>query len=806
MLDTLKGGLKVVRAGGGHQTKTLRLLDSKGMEYNLRALKKSAVQFLQTTVFKEQNVIDGFEDTKTEDLLFDFYTAAHPYGSLVIPELSKSLGILHTNPEIYYVPKQKALGNYNFDYGNELYMLVERPEENHKESASFGNPDDIKSTADVYERIIRDEKYKIDEQAWIRARMFDMLIGDWDRHQDQWRWAEFEDDNGNHTFKPIPRDRDQVFSNFDGAVFATLRTLVGITKQFATYDDKLSNVKWFNTAATYLDRSFAEEADREDWINQAQFIQENLTDAEIEAAFRNLPPEIYPHETTQEIIATMKERRKNLVDIAERYYRMLSRLAIMTGTNKDDIIEVDRYEKGKTKVSIYRNKDGKKADLVAERSFTIEDTKEIWIYALDDTDSITVTGTAGNPIKVRIIGGQDNDIYDLKEGRAVTLFDHQTKPNTFADIDDAVKRTTDSYDINLYNPKKNIQASNVLTPAIGFNPDDGFRIGLQNTYTVDGFNRNPHTRVHQLTAGYFFATQGYSIEYEGEFAGIFRKANLLLHGKLTGPNFSENFFGFGNDSFNPDSDLDFDFNRVRLSTYEIGAGTNYRGEYGSDLRLSAIFSGVQVEEDQDRFITDFASTVGDPEFFERKWFGDFNATYNYSSFDNPLNPTRGMIFEVDNGIVSNLQKFKDIFYYIKPKLGFYNAVTKDRKLVLRSLAQAHIIFGDNFEFYQSAQLGQNNGLRGYRTQRFSGESSFAGTADLRYSFGEFKTGLIPIQIGIFGGGDVGRVWLDDEGSEQWHNDYGGGIWINSAEAIGATLNLFNGEDGLRFSFQLGFSF
>jgi hypothetical protein len=35
-----------------------------------------------------------------------------------------------------------------------------------------------------------------------------MLLGDWDRHEDQWRWSEFEKENGEHYFRPIPRDRD----------------------------------------------------------------------------------------------------------------------------------------------------------------------------------------------------------------------------------------------------------------------------------------------------------------------------------------------------------------------------------------------------------------------------------------------------------------------------------------------------------------------------------------------------------------------------------------------------------------------
>ncbi|MEO9558901.1 MAG: metallophosphoesterase, partial [Nonlabens ulvanivorans] len=218
ILDTLYGGLEVVRAGGGHQTRALRLKDKDGKEYNIRALKKSAVQFLQTTVFKENQVVEGFENTTTEDLLFDFYTAAHPYAALTIPDLASAVGVYHTNPEVFYLPKQQALGKYNNDYGDELYLLVERPEENHKDLLSFGKPDDIESTADVFERLRRDEKYKIDEPHYIKARIFDMLIGDWDRHQDQWRWSEFELEDGTHLFRAIPRDRDQVYSNFDGAL------------------------------------------------------------------------------------------------------------------------------------------------------------------------------------------------------------------------------------------------------------------------------------------------------------------------------------------------------------------------------------------------------------------------------------------------------------------------------------------------------------------------------------------------------------------------------------------------------------
>jgi hypothetical protein len=54
------------------------------------------------------------------------------------------------------------------------------------------------------------EKYIVDENEYIKARLFDMLIGDWDRHYDQWRWAEYKK-KAIVIYKPIPRDRDRFF-------------------------------------------------------------------------------------------------------------------------------------------------------------------------------------------------------------------------------------------------------------------------------------------------------------------------------------------------------------------------------------------------------------------------------------------------------------------------------------------------------------------------------------------------------------------------------------------------------------------
>ena len=79
------------------------------------------------------------------------------------------------------------------------------------------------------------------------------------------------------------------------------------------------------------------------------------------------------------------------------------------------------------------------------------------------------------------------------------------------------------------------------------------------------------------------------------------------------------------------------------------------------------------------------------------------------------------------------------------------------------------------------------------------------SADLRYSLLKFRTGLLPLKLGIFGGFDVGRVWVDNEDSGIWHNDVGGGILISAVDAITGQLSFFNSDEGARISFGFGLS-
>lgn len=804
-LDTLHGGLQVVRDGGGHQTVSLRLKDSLGREYNMRRVRKDALRFLQNVAFKDQPIENKLDNTLAENLVQDFYTAAHPYGALAIPTLSDAAHVYHTNPELYYLPKQDALGKYNAVQGDDIYLLVERPEEGWVNYKSFGAPGhDIVSTSGMLERLRRDEKYKLDEDSYIRARIFDMLIGDWDRHQDQWRWAEVENADGEHIFEPIPRDRDQVFSNFDGAFFGTLRAFTGFANQFSVYGTDIKDVEWFNIAALGLDRSLLQKTGREAWLEQAKFIKEHVTDEVIEKAFEQLPKETRG-ETTEKLIANVKGRRDNIVDIAERYYKVLAKLAIITGTDKDDYVDVVRMDDGNTKVTITRNKDGQRAEILSEKIYRPDETKEIWIYALDDEDKVLVKGSGPGKIFVRIIGGHGNDIYSIENRKKVKLYDHKSLPNTIAEGENAKFRFTDDYEINTYDKDKKTFISGSILPDFAYNPDEDFVAKLSFTKTVNKFKRNPFTSQHTFDADFHSATSGLKLDYEGEFATIIGKYNLLIGAHITNSNWSDNFFGFGNETVYNESTVDFDYNRVGLNKLGVKAGFINVTPFGSTFRYMANFESIKVAETENRFISDEYAT-GNPDVFDRKYFTGLDALYRYESYDNKLNPTRGMLFELNLGGKVNTAQVDRIFGYFRPYMGFYNALSRNRKLVIKTRVDAQFNMGNDFEFYQAAKLGADSGLRGYRLERFSGKSAFGTGADLRYSFSTIKTSFLPLQIGVFGGYDVGRVWAENENSDKWHDSYGGGFWVNSTSAIQSKFSLFAGGDRTRFTFSLGLKF
>ncbi|WP_228027856.1 metallophosphoesterase [Costertonia aggregata] len=806
-LDTLFGGLIPVKKGGGHQSKSLRLRDKKGKEYVMRALRKSAELYLQSMAFQDQYVLDDLKETYTQELLEDFYTGSHPYAPFTIGKLSDAVGIYHTNPVLYYVPKQSALQDYNDVFGNELYMIEEHAGDGHGDLESFGFSDELKSTDSMLEDLRDDEKYEVDTDLYIRARLFDMAIGDWDRHVDQWRWAEFKDKERKKTiYRPVPRDRDQVFSIMgDGVLMKIATRIIPGLRLMEGFTKEIRSVKGFNSSPkTYvLDMALLAETTEGDWIAQATFLKENLTDAKIREAFLAFPEEVRD-KTVSNIRKILLSRINDIDKTAREYYRILNKYAVVTGTDKDDWFEIQRLSNDDIQIKGYRNIGGKKEKLFFDKVFNSNVTQEIWVYGLDDDDIFEVENEPNfGGIKVRLIGGQNNDIYEVKNGKRIAIYDQKSKKNTIKRSAGAKVKLIDDYTVNTYQPLNIRSSTNQTIPTIGFNPDDGVKIGFSNTYTYNGFRQNPFTQQHTFNASYYFATNGFDVGYNGEFANLFENWNLALDGRFTSPNFAINFFGFGNNTVNLDDELDFDFNRVRIQTIKLAPSLVWRGQLGAKFKIGASYESIEVEETEDRFINTFYQENGQE---TQNDFVGVHGEYSYENRDNEAFPTMGMATSLQVGYKDNINEEGQNFGYIIPSLSFDYKLVPNGRLVLATKWKAHFNIGDGFEFFQGASIGGFDGLRGFRNQRFTGKTAYYQNTDVRFSLRKMRTSILPTSLGMFASFDYGRVWFPNISSGQWHNSYGGGFFLNAADVMSINLALFNSEDGPRFTFGLGFGF
>ncbi|SHG20357.1 hypothetical protein SAMN05443549_102414 [Flavobacterium fluvii] len=800
-LDTLFGGVKPTREGDEYQSKSLGLVNAKEKEYVMRALKKSTSRFLQTVLFKNQFVLNQFDNTYAEGFLFDFYTTSHPYTQLAVANLSDKIGVAHTNPLLYFIPKQAVLKGFNYNFGDELYLVEENLTGSQKNTESFGKPLDIISTDDVMKNLHKEEKYTIDEPEYIKARLFDMLIGDWDRDSDQWRWGEYHE-NGKIVYKPIPRNRDQAFTKFDGALFSILMNKPVMRNQ-QTFKNDIKNVKWLNREPYPQDIAFLKTADEKEWIKQAKYIQEQLSDVEIDAAFTNLPKEVQD-ETIEEIKQKLKIRKTKLQNYAKEYYRVLQKTVLIVGTDKKDKFIITNTSKNNTEIAVYKlNKEGD--ELLYTKNFTAGKTKNIWIYGLDDVDVFEVKGNSKSGIKIRLIGGQNNDSYTVENGKRIKIYDFKSKPNNYA-LDAKTKTVlTDEYEPNLYNYQKVKYNAFSGFPFGGYNPDDGVKLGFIANYVVNKFNQYPYTQKHVLKVNYLFATSGYEFTYNGYFPRILGNWNFELESNFTSPNFTINYFGYGNETVNDDELYGMDYNRVRLRTLRATPSIKKVGRHGSEISFGALFEKLKVEETTDRYIN--IPGAVNPNVFNNQQYVGVALKYSFENYDVPSLPTMGFGFSVAGSWKMNVGETKSNFPTLDAKINFNHKIDAKGQLVLATIIKSKVLFNNNFEFYQGATLGGDYDLRGFRNERFLGKVSFYQSTDLRWNIGKIKKSIIPMSYGILGGFDYGRVWLNGENSQKWHQSVGGGLWINGLNAITGRVTYFKSiDDRARITVGLGYGF
>ena len=301
VFDIRKTNFRIVQMGGGHQTTSLELIDEYDREWVLRSVDKD--------VRLESNATDNkFVKAVVQDQI----SGAYPYVGLSIPDITRAAGVQCGEQRLYFVADDSSFGEHRLVLANKVFILV-----NTQPHLQKGI-----TTGEMLEKLKLDQQYYVDPRIYLKARLVDWLIADWDRHMDQWRWIEKKTDSG-FVFYAVPRDRDQAFFKTNGL----LGRLVGLF--FMPHTNKFNQsgrgIKGLSKKMKDMDKQFLDRLTKEEWESIIKEFQNNVSDSVIESAVKKQPPEIF-NIRGKELIEKLRSRRDGLFRHVMKYYSFLQKL------------------------------------------------------------------------------------------------------------------------------------------------------------------------------------------------------------------------------------------------------------------------------------------------------------------------------------------------------------------------------------------------------------------------------------------------------------------------------------------------
>ncbi|MFB6457420.1 BamA/TamA family outer membrane protein [Chitinophaga sp. Hz27] len=793
-LRTAKGGLKIIQRGGGMQTRSLRLEDSTGTEYAIRSLKKYPLAAIPPLL----------RETIAREVVQDQISAANPYAPLAVSILAEAAKVPHTHPSFVFLPKDTILGIYANDFGNDVYLMEER-------EPKTGDKDKTYNTPKVVAKVLGDNDNVIDQKAVLRARVFDTYIGDYDRHDDQWRWYR-ERHKGVDYFYPIPRDRDQSFFINTGFL-PRIVAKPSFMPQFYGFRKNTPAIGPWNFSTRFFDRSFLNGLDKDDWKKQTRKLVERMTDSVLEAAASAFPDTVN-HLVNPYMLNTLKERRKYMDDIMMRYYRFLAKRVDVPATQKNELIKLDKKDNGGVSLDIYKiSKKNEVQQNIYSRTFDPKETKELNIYGLGGKDRWEITGAKKTPIRIRLIGGADTDTYidssNADGGKRIRIYDQKTGNDTFnVKGQEALRLSNDPENITYV---RNFFKYDKLLPllAIGFNKDDGILLGLGGQYLKHGFRKEPFASRQTFSATHALSTRAWNFRYEGIFTDVIGKTDLIARATAKAPNNTINFFGYGNETiFDKSKPGKISYYRARFNLYS--AELLLKTDFGPKLNISygpvGGYYAFNKGENNGRFITNWAENgLDSANTYANKGYIGGKVVLQLDTRNNKLIATRGVLWTTTFTGLGGLNSASNNLGTFNTDLSIYLSFNNPDRFVLVSRFGGGKVWG-NFDYFQAYTVGGVQNLRGYRNFRFAGEAGAYNNMEVRLKLFDVKTYLLPASVGLLVFNDVGRVWSSNETSHVWHDGYGGGIYLAPVNALIITAVVGHSKEETLPYFTLGFRF
>ncbi len=323
-LDSVGGGLHPLKIIGGKQTVGLRFAGRDGLEYEFRPIIKNPSKVLPAPL----------RNSLAFSVLDDQMAAQFPFGAVVVGELLEAAGISAPKPVAVVMPNDPRLGQYRAMFAGRVGIVALNANEREGNLPGFGGYSKIIDGENLADELREDPTATVDASRYLRTRLIDMLVGDWDRHAGQWRWGRQVKD-GITEWDAIPEDRDWAFVSIDGLVGVMSRALL---PRYAGFSSKFPPIHRLAETAAPLDQMILSGLDRGAFVSEARRLQGLLTDSLITAAVAMLPPP-FVEQQGKRLVDGLRARRDDLVRYSEDYYGYVKRTVEVRG--HDGVEEVD---------------------------------------------------------------------------------------------------------------------------------------------------------------------------------------------------------------------------------------------------------------------------------------------------------------------------------------------------------------------------------------------------------------------------------------------------------------------------------
>jgi hypothetical protein len=780
-LHHFAGGLTPVKKGGGKQTKSLRFEAADGREFRVRSVDKDP----------EAALPPEYRDTFVQWVAQDQISAANPAGPMIADRLEAALGLLHVEHRFVVIPDDPALGAFRKDFGGMLGILEERPRAKDPVTPGFEDVLKLYDWDEVWTGLLDESPdLRVDARQYLKARLLDMLIGDWDRHQRQWSWARVKGKDG---LQAVPEDRDQAFAKFDGALLAVARMGESRFVNFTPSYPPLMGLNWANR---FMDRRLLAELDRAAWEEVAREVQDTLSDSVLQAAVRQMPAEYY-ESVGPFLLETLKARRRALSDYALRYYALLAREAEVWGTERPELADILRNPDGSIDVSVSeRGEDGQEHPPYFHRRFLPGETREIRIYLQGGDDRAVSHPRVSSPIEVRVIGSGGDDVLDDSQGEGTHFYDAEghnrvVKGPGTTDSDKPFVPEVDDLGDQLFD------WTTSTGPALELDAvaDLGAVIGVKLQRTAYGFRKYPYRYQQYVGVTYSTGLDAWAGEYKGDFlrTNSRKRTEVLLRASAME---LVRFFGYGNESLAVHPD---EFYRAPQRQYLFQPRFRFGIEH-VDWWVGPTVKFSRTELQPDHYLT-IARPYGVQDFGQV----GLGTSLLWDTRNRTRATTRGSMVYADANYYPGTWTVHSGFGEVHGEAATFLTAPVALQPTLALRVGGRRVWG-TYPVQEAAFVGGPDTVRGLSIQRYAGDACAWGNAELRLRLARLRL-LVPEDFGVFGLVDSGRVFLQGEDSRRWHTGVGGGIWISFLRRENTlSVALAHSEGETRAYFGAGFGF